>query len=105
MRVQRFRIGTCPKEVRSGVESGKHLHSLGKASYRRRIRNGEAVESPELIIHYEPDGAPMLAVCSLCGEQMPEESPGFTHTEDAVTAFAGEFKAHLKKEHSSLPSS
>lgn len=47
----------------------------------------------------------MLAVCSLCGEQMPEESPRFTHTEDAVTAFAGEFKAHLKKEHSSLPSS
>jgi hypothetical protein len=64
----------------------------------------ETNKPPELVITYEPNGVPTLAICSLCGEPMTEEMPRFTHAHDTITAFACQFHVHVKKKHPLAPS-
>ena len=58
------------------------------------------VKQPEPIIGYEPDGTPTEAVCSVCGEWMPEENSKCSNPYDTMTAFSGQFKIHVRSAHS-----
>jgi hypothetical protein len=54
---------------------------------------------PELVISHRPDGTPVAAVCSLCGEWMAVDYPRPSKPEDAITAFTEQFKIHTKTKH------
>ena len=58
---------------------------------------------PELIIGYDPDGTPSIAICSACGKPIHEGIGKLTHWEDIITTFASQFQAHLKKKHPKPP--
>jgi len=59
------------------------------------------MREPELIIGYEGSGIPMSAACSLCGEFMPDKSPGRPSSNETIAQFSEDFKIHigLKHEH------
>jgi hypothetical protein len=54
---------------------------------------------PELAISHRPDGAPSAALCSLCGTMMAVDSPRPCNPQDAITAFAEQFKIHIREKH------
>jgi hypothetical protein len=54
---------------------------------------------PELVISFQPNGTPVAAACSLCGELMAVDSPRPSKPQDAIGAFGEQFKIHIQKKH------
>jgi hypothetical protein len=54
---------------------------------------------PELQMNYDGNSIPVSAKCSLCGEQMPQGTPRFMNSIDAVGWFAAQFRVHVARIH------
>lgn len=57
------------------------------------------MREPELIIGYEENGKPAAAVCTMCGEYMPEESPNEAGSKATIARFTEDFKHHVRIKH------
>lgn len=80
-----YEVGRLNKAIRD------HRAEVGRRATNRK--------NPELIIGHEPDGTPSKAVCSSCGERMPEPNPPFPKPEDTIAAFSVEFRLHVRAKH------
>ncbi len=52
-------------------------------------------KSPELILGYEQDAVPRSAVCSVCGQQMPDPPPGPQSAMECYIWYTAQFEEHL----------
>jgi hypothetical protein len=54
---------------------------------------------PELILGYEEDGAPSSAVCSACGQQMPDPPLDALSSSERYAWYTLQFQNHLCQRH------
>jgi hypothetical protein len=54
---------------------------------------------PELIIGYDERSFPMSAICSNCGESMPNSEPMFPTFKENMIWFKAHFDQHLRRWH------
>jgi hypothetical protein len=62
--------------------------------------NSGMTRSPELIIGYDEGYFPTSAVCSTCGEPMPQCEPPFPTSAENITWFKAQFDLHIHRWHS-----
>jgi hypothetical protein len=55
---------------------------------------------PELIIGYDESYFPATAVCSACGETMPNSGPLFPTSQENIAWFRAQFDEHMRQWHS-----
>jgi hypothetical protein len=55
------------------------------------------------MIGYEGNGKLVSAVCTLCGEFMPDEGPGEPSSKETIARFAEDFKIHICMKHGRYP--
>jgi hypothetical protein len=60
---------------------------------------------PELIIGYDDELFPTFAVCSACGEAMPNSEPLFPTPKENIAWFMAQFDQHKCRRHGELSTS
>jgi hypothetical protein len=55
--------------------------------------------TPELIIGYDENSNPETAVCSACGEEMPQGDLANVSPSDTIRWFVTNFNLHVEQKH------
>ena len=55
--------------------------------------------SPELQMSHDENSIPVTAKCSLCGEQMPRDTPRIMNSMNKVAWFEAHFRLHVARAH------